>query len=1192
MKKFVLNILSAILTATACFAQEDVGRDETPEWNNLEIFSVNKVTPHANTVPYADEQGISVSDHLGSPYCRLLNGTWDFLFAEKPADAPDGRVLSSPDMQPPAPFSHIAVPGNMELQGFGTPVYVNTRNEFRSNPPYAPTDYNPVGCYVRNFDVPEDWNGRRIFLKIGAVKSACYLYVNGREVGYSEDSKTPAEFEITRYLQPGTNRMCIKVLRFCDGSYLECQDMWRMSGITRDVTLYSTPKTYIRDYAVKAMLDTNDYATGKLDLTVDYSSEVPTQMGVEVELFDAEGNSIVRKKKIVDRKDWFTFFTPRELPTGEVRPWSAESPYLYTLVLRLYDAHDSIVERLGCKVGFRNVEIKDGLLCLNGEPLTIRGVNRHEHSGKTGQYVSREEMRRDIELMKLAHINAVRTSHYPNDEYWYELCDSAGLYVWDEANVESHAQGYGDGSLMKNDSWSESVLYRCNNMLQRDKNHASVIAWSLGNECGNGVCMEKAYRYMKGKDRTRPVTYERAEQDWNTDIVETMYQSVEYIAEYARETQQAVNTDRPFKKRRPYILAEYCHAMGNSLGGLSDYWDTIDKYPILQGGFIWDWVDQSFVRYDSLGRKWYAVGGDLGSLPGIGDDGAFCANGLVSSDRIPHEHYWHVRAVYSGVRPLVEVTHKPRAAVGKLNRVHPEVSVKSSSSNVHTQQEGRSVAKRQKLTTISWPGFSMTINTANGQIESYKPKGEELLRAPIRPNFWRPPTLNDLADANGAPAWEGLDNLRYELMDCDITKNNKATVLCDGQTFDNQATEVVLTYRITSLGGQTMMMREIIDVNSAGDFVMSFRLEPQGAFRTLPKMGIQMGIDTTFCRLFGTGSFRETYPDRNDHIAVLDGKEMTVSQFQTYQVRVADFIGEMHVVPQESGNREAYEVTFCKADDNCALMIEPNGDMPLNYSIRQYEDSVLSRCTRINQLPPPLPYYVVNIDYRQAGLGTATCGPGVRAPYILSGDSAYTYSFRIRTSTDDAIGEYAQYFDYRSPWLDRPLPRAQKRNAVKSVSSCQQPDPKYGKDYPRSLFDGQLGVAGDYGDGWMGFLGEDSVMLDVELSQPSTLLSVGIGVCHSPGDWVLQPQKIALQWSRNGKDYSDWESLTAVNGNDLDGRKRILMGRTFKKREAAKVRFIRIRILPQPILPDTHPNAGEKAWLMIDEISVTEKRKK
>lgn len=1169
IKKLILSIITVILPLSFLLAQS---AKTAKAWNDLSVFQAHKVDPHVNVVPYTSKSSLAHLDFRHSPYYRCLNGEWDFFFVESPSEAPNGLVVSS--LERDYRLSHkpakIQVPGNWEMQGFGIPVYVNVANEFPSNPPFAPEKYNPVGCYVRDFELPEGWSGRRTFLHIGAVKSCCYLFVNGSEVGYSEDSKTAAEWDITKYLQPGRNRICLKVYRFCDGSYLECQDMWRVSGITRDVFLYSTPRVHIKDFKILSDLDTVTYSRGLLDLAVYYSQQVGRTLSLEAELLDAQGNRVASKRKTVEPSEWFTFFSPRDFNLPDVRPWTPDDPYLYTLSLALYDG-GQIVHLTGAKVGFRTLEMKNvgsiQQFCLNGQPLTIRGVNRHEHSGINGQYVTPSEMRKDIALMKECNVNAVRTSHYPCDELWYDLCDSAGIMVWAEANVESHAQGYGENSLAKKSEWTAPIVYRCNNMYQRDKNHPSIIVWSLGNECGNGICMEQAYRFMKKKDQSRPVAYERTEHDWNTDIIGIMYPSVDYLSAYANGRCQD-----EFNCRRPYIMVEYAHAMGNSVGGLSDYWDTINRYPVLQGGFIWDWVDQSFVMHDSLGRKWYAVGGDLGSLEGVGNDDAFCANGLVTSDRIPHAHFYQVKAVYGAHRSPV-ILHPPQPSRRVLSDSYPIPQP----NKVRTTKKGN-------IITLSSEHFSMAIDASNGSIRSYRYKGKEYLERPLRFNFWRPPTLNDLVDRNGARAWKGLDQLQCRIISTHTLTNDDPS--------NPAAAEVKLTMGLQNADGQQIHLHEIIQVDAQGRAQISFLTMPNGNFRTLPKMGIQMGLDTTFAHVQWLGNPNETYPDRYWGSDTLSNVRPS-----------ADLVGEMHLVPQESGNREAWTLSFQSPDRK--LDITANNIQGLserfNFTLRRYEDSTLTQATRIHQLPSPVPYYVVSIDHQQSGIGTATCGPGVRSLYTLSGDSLYGYSFTLVPSLpEEPTDVNLQRGYFRNPLhLSDQLPITTRASLIKSITSSLQPEPRYGRGYPEILFDNRRAVAGDYGEGWAGFYGQDSLFIDIQLLRPSDIRTIILGICHAPNDWVMAPQRIEVQWSRNGKKYSAWQPLSVPS---RQGNTRVESNAEISNPNAGtrcerqryqlhfpspkRVSNLRLRIYPQPTLPEPHPYAGNKAWLMIDEIEL------
>ena len=1084
-------------------------------WNNLKVFRVDKLLPHDRVIPEG-------------PWRMSLNGTWAFRYYDNPSQA----KLN------PSHWDSIQVPGNIELQGFGVPVYVNMKNEFPSNPPFAPTDYNPTGVYACDFAVPESWKGRRTIVKFGAVKSAMYLYINGREVGYSEDSKTPAEWDITRFLHAGRNRMTVKVLRWCDGSYLECQDMWRMSGITRDVELYSVPQTYISDIRVVADLDTSDWSTGLLDVLIDLNRQVG---GGRVEVSCGK----LEMGQNLKNGDWFVSLQG-EQPI--LHPWSDSTPYLYDLTVRLYDARGHETERIVKKIGFRHIDIKDGQLRLNGKPMEIRGVNRHEHSMYGGHHVTPDEMRQDIALMKEMGVNAVRTSHYPDDELWYDLCDSTGIYVWDEANVESHAQGYGEGSLAKKPEWKEPILDRIYNMYRRDRNHPCVIAWSLGNECGNGVCFQEAYRILKERDNTRPVVYERAELDANTDIVSIMYPSVQYLSDYARNP----------KNKRPYIMAEYCHAMGNSMGGLKEYWDTIDKYPQLQGGFIWDWVDQAFLvvgRADGTprksevgGRSWWAAGGDLGELPGLKDDDAFCANGILAADRTPHPHAAEVEAVYTR---------------GRRNVIVPQSLVQY---GVEPVKGAIRITTTKRGLILQNTHFRLTLDPDDGSITSYRVEGQELLATPLRCHFWRPPTENDLADALGARAWQGLNHLEARVL-------NVETALSKGK----DTAEVQMLIHLTSPDGQRIRLKQVLQVAADGRMQLNYLVSPDGHFRTLPMLGVQFGLDTSYTDCLFYGNIYETYPDRRE-----------AQRISRWYKNLADLSAPQYVVPEEQGNREAQWVRFMGP---CRLtVISPYGQENLNFSVRRWNDTVLTAARRWKDVQED-GYYTVTIAHRVAPLGTATCGPGVAGRYTISGDSTYRYRFIFDPVFSFSENPYEGFDPH--PDIEQYL-YADKDDGlhlvVTDVSCTRQPAVQYSDGYPMVLTDSRRAVPGDYHHGWVGFSGEDTVEFTLTLAQAALLGEVSAGVCHSPTDWVVKPLEVQACWSKDSVTWSAWQSLDLPHppANIYSDSRRLRYQLTPAK--AKGVRYVKLRFLCRPTLPPWHAYAGEKAWLMVDEIEVVESR--
>jgi beta-galactosidase len=615
------------------------------DWENPRVFSINAELPHATFVPFPElSQALQLKAN-NSPWYKSLNGLWKFNWVPKPADIPANFWLPDYD---DSRWKEIEVPSNWEIQGYGIPIYVNSDYEFspeNPQPPNIPHDNNPVGSYRLFFTVPESWRGLDVFIHFGGVKSAFYLWINGQKVGYSEDSKTPAEFKITPYLKPGKNLVALQVYRWSDGSYLECQDMWRISGIERDVYLYAAPPVRIRDFFAHTPLD-EEYKNGLLSLDVEVSSE-PASGGKKPSLsaYTLRAGLLTDSGQPLFQKD-ITFTLP---PSGEktvsfsqeiegIKPWTAETPNLYRLTLELLDKNHRTVEALTTMVGFRSVVIKNGQLLINDQPVYFKGVNRHETDPWTGQVISEESMIRDIKLMKQNNINAVRTCHYPDDPRWYELCDYYGIYLIDEANIESHGMGYGEKSLAKNPEWGPAHLDRMKRMLERDKNHPSVVIWSMGNEAGNGVNFEEGYRWIKQRDPSRPIHYERAQLEWNTDIYCPMYARIEHLEKYAKTN-----------PARPLILCEYAHSMGNSTGNLQDYWDVIEKYPALQGGFIWDWVDQGFAKKNDKGELFWAYGGDYGP-PGIPSDTNFCCNGLVAPDRTPHPALNEVKKVYQPAR--------------------------------------------------------------------------------------------------------------------------------------------------------------------------------------------------------------------------------------------------------------------------------------------------------------------------------------------------------------------------------------------------------------------------------------------------------------------------------------------------------------------------------------------------------------
>jgi len=607
-----------------------------PAWENPAVFSVNREPAHACVVPFGNREKAMDIEVSRSGFYRSLNGKWRFNWVKRPADRPVEFYREDFDV---SSWDYIEVPGNWEAQGWGIPRYLDEEYPFEPNPPYHDHENNPVGSYRTEFSVPEAWQGRRIYITFEAVRSAMYVWVNGRKLGYSQGSKTPAEFDITEYVKQGTNTLAVEVYRFSDGSYLECQDAWRISGIDRDVYIHSLPDVHIADYFVHAGLDST-YTKGQFSVGITLGAVSRTGSSAEIScmLLDDRGRTVFSDTKQVSLSEdrtglQFTAALPN------VRTWSAETPNLYTVLIGLKSGAGK-EEFVSCRTGFRNVEIKQGQLCVNGVPIYIKGVNRCEWHPVSARYVPRETMEQDIKLMKQFNINAVRTSHYPNDSYWYRLCDQYGLYVVSSANIETHGIQFHAGGinyLSDHPDWQAAYMDRTQRAVEKDKNHPSVIIWELGNEAGDGRNFVATSVWIKQRDPGRLVQYQPAWWRAHTDIICPMYKNLTFLRKYHNRDPE-----------RPFILCEYCHGMGNAEGNLQDYWDVFTKYPTLQGGFIWDWVDQTFLKRQEDGTVYWGYGGDMGDhdLP---NDSSFCANGLVQADRTLKPHIWEVKKVYQPV---------------------------------------------------------------------------------------------------------------------------------------------------------------------------------------------------------------------------------------------------------------------------------------------------------------------------------------------------------------------------------------------------------------------------------------------------------------------------------------------------------------------------------------------------------------
>jgi len=806
-----IQIFGALIIITilfSCIRYKDYSKvpfveKDSPAWEDPGVFEINKIPAHSHFIPFTSVEQARTEDKWQSPLIVSLNGMWKFHLSQNPSERPFWFFKDDFDTRK---WNEIKVPANWELEGYDYPIYTNVKYPHSRTPPVIQKNYNPVGSYKRTFEIPADWKGKDVILHFGAASSMLNVWVNEEYVGYSEDSKTPAEFNITKYLKPGKNSLAVEIFRWCDGSYLEDQDFWRMSGMTRDVYLLARNQQQIQDFRVGSGLD-DKYSTGIFSLNIDVLNlgENAQSTVVEASLTD-HGKPLKNfSKKLTSGKTSVLFET--QIP--EVRQWSAEIPNLYELIITLKN-QDKIVEVIRQEVGFRSVEIKNANILVNGKYVYIKGVDLHEHDDKTGHVQDKETMLLDIKTMKENNINAVRTSHYPEPVLWYELCNKYGLYIVDEANIESHGMGYGPESLAKDEAWKADHLYRTRNMFERDKNQPCIITWSLGNEAGNGVNFYATYDYLKSVDSTRPVQYEQAHGGQNTDIMCPMYMTIDHMEEYAK--------NNPVK---PLIQCEYAHAMGNSVGNLQDYWDVIEKYPVLQGGFIWDWVDQGLLTKNEEGEEFWAYGGDFGPDT-VPSDGNFCLNGLVNPDREVKPQLLEVKKVYQyvGFTPVdlksgtvsiknkyaflnlnqfdftwevtgdgkiigngkldglnlapgesknvnIGLTLNPEAGVEYFLNLHARLKNKWSLLEAGTELAAEqfelpvyislkqinlaelpplSTDETDNSVTVSGEEFSVTFDKTAGEITSFKRSGIEFIQKGPVPNFWRAPIDNDFGN--------------------------------------------------------------------------------------------------------------------------------------------------------------------------------------------------------------------------------------------------------------------------------------------------------------------------------------------------------------------------------------------------------------------------------------------------------------
>ena len=1054
MKKNNWHLFSLLVLLTAFFSctskYKDVPFEEmNPKpWEDPAISQINKETPRASFIPYATEEQAMIDDIWSSPYIQSLNGTWRFHLSQNPDERPYWFFKDDYDIKD---WNDIEVPANWEIVGFDYPIYTNVKYPFVKNPPFIQKNYNPVGSYKRTFKIPSDWKNKEVFIHFGAASSFVNVWINEQYAGYSEDSKTPAEFNITPYLKGGKNTLAVEIFRWCDGSYLEDQDFWRLSGITRDTYLMARNKQNIRDFHVVAGLDdTYQNGTFKLDVDlVNYDKEAKNLI-LETEL-SAGDNSLKKYTNSIDlSRDSGMVSVEDTFPN--VKKWTAETPNLYQLLLTLKDADGTILEVLRQDIGFRKVEIKNKQLMVNGKPIYVKGVDLHEHNEVTGHVQDEETMLKDIRIMKSHNINTVRTSHYPEPEMWYKLCNKYGLYLIDEANIESHGMGYGPESLAKNPEWGPAHMYRTRNMYERDKNQPSVIIWSLGNEAGNGVNFEATYKYLKETDGTRPVQFEQAHGGDNTDIFCPMYATIEQMEKYVKDDPQ-----------KPLIQCEYAHAMGNSVGNLQDYWDLIEKYDILQGGCIWDWVDQGILTTNDAGEKYWAYGGDFGPDT-VPSDGNFCINGLVDPDRGIKPALLEVKKVYQniGFKPVnlkkgtVEIKNKYAFTnlsdfditwtitangqvvkngqlngfdlePGEIREIQLDYTVDPQPGTEYflnfsakTKEEKGLVPANYELAaeqmelpffkaapktdtksfpklkadendteiTIAGEGFSLIFDKTTGVLKSFKSGDTELLMSGPVPNFWRASTDNDFG--NDLPVRAHVwrkAGEQRQVTEADLKINS-----------ENKAT---VTFRFDLMNEKEEKIAgyqseyTILgngDIEVSNDFKMTKDSLPE-----IPLIGMNLVMPRQFDQMtwYGRGP-QESYWDRKTGAFIGKYSGSVADQYWAY------------VRPQENGNKTDVRWMTLTNEEGTGLLFagEPLIEVSAHHNtIEDFESPQRTDGRQAKGVKPvnrhindvkPRDLTSVNINYKQMGLGGDTSwGAWTHDQYRLT-DKQYSYSFRIK----------------------------------------------------------------------------------------------------------------------------------------------------------------------------------------------------
>ncbi len=1005
MKLYISIFLSLI--ANSVFAQGH------HDWEDQNILQYNREPARAAFIAYKEKP----DDREMS-----LDGLWKFHWTKTPDEQPQVFYEIGFD---DSSWQTFPVPGDWEMNGYGTPIYSSSGYTFKIDPPYVMgtpkstytsfIERNPTGVYRRTFSIPSEWNGLEIYIRFGAVSSAFYVWINGKMVGYSQGSMEPAEFRITDYLTSTTNQITIEVFKYSDGSYLEDQDMWRLAGIHRSITLFCKPRIRIRDIGIRTLLD-ETYQDAQLIIHPELEvsgGQRGEGFHLEAQLYDENGtmvlDSILQQdaSPILNLDHKAAIMNDRTPQRGYPKwgwlsatvktphKWDAENPYLYTLHLALVDSIGHIVEQVKTKVGFRKLEIRNGVFMVNGIPTRLRGVNRHEMDPITGHVMSEERMMQDILLMKQANINAVRTCHYPNAERWYELCDSIGLYVMDEADIEEHGLR---GQLASDPSWAAAWIDRTQRLVIRDRNHPSVIFWSLGNEAGWGTNFAMTAAWIHEYDPTRFVHYEGAQGNpdpQQVDVISRFYPRTQ--DEHLNPGVKDNNMERPENARwerllslaqdttdnRPVLTSEYAHAMGNALGNFQEYWNEIYSHPRMLGGFIWEWADEGIFTTRN-GKRMVAYGGDFGDVPNLK---AFCVKGIVSSDRQTTPKYEEVKAVYSPIR----FTYEKGKVVSHLMDQHVNIDdyvIRQTEANglldvyatlknkAKLSDAGHEVCHQQFIQHHDWHDRGKP---------AYPPKTKKSMTggpahllqqalANIQPHFFRAPTDNDKGFGNWiAKDWKSqrLDNLRDSIIMPWTTE-----ALPDGNT----QTRAIIAYHTTD--GYIKTDYEYTTYpNGTIDFHATY--QTHGSLPPLPCMGVTLVLPKDFRQLtyYGRGPW-DNYPDRHASTTISLWKSTVDEQYVHYPR------------PQDSGNHDDVSYVELTNAKRQRWRIECT-DKPFSFSALPYSTQHIYETAHDCDLTTDPEHVYLNIDAAVMGIGNSSCGPGVLTKYAIPTNKPQSLHVRL-----------------------------------------------------------------------------------------------------------------------------------------------------------------------------------------------------